>query len=122
MSIKSILTLLPLLASFGWVQSAPTPATPDSSINWFQCEQNTTWPVTCGTLAVPLDYTNQTSGQTLELQLLKFNATKQPVRGSILFNPGGPGEVTREFLAGFATEMLMYDRHFQRGRGSKTDN
>lgn len=107
MFLKSVV-LLALPAAFGGVQSAPTPSTTTNSINWFRCDQNATWPVTCGTLAVPLDYTDKASSESLDLKLLKFNATKEPVKGSILFNPGGPGAVTREFLAGYATQMLMY--------------
>lgn len=57
----------------------------------------------------------------LNLNLLKFNATKQPAKGSILFNPGGPGESTREFLAGYATEMLMYVPINRVRSGTETD-
>ncbi len=65
------------------------------SINWFPCTQNGTLPITCGTLTVPLDYVDTTSNATLELQLVKVSAVKQPKKGSILFNPGGPGSPGR---------------------------
>ncbi|EEU37837.1 uncharacterized protein NECHADRAFT_98068 [Fusarium vanettenii 77-13-4] len=45
----------------------------------------------CATLEVPLDYTNPQSDKTVELQLIRFNATKEPFKGSVLWNPGGPG-------------------------------
>lgn len=48
-------------------------------------------PLFCATLKVPLDYTNPKSAATLDLQLIKVEATKQPVKGSIIMNPGGPG-------------------------------
>jgi hypothetical protein len=48
-------------------------------------------PLYCATLKVPLDYTNPKSSATLDLQLIKVEATKQPVKGSIIMNPGGPG-------------------------------
>jgi hypothetical protein len=48
-------------------------------------------PLLCTTLKVPLDYTNPKSTVTLDLQLIKVEATKQPVKGSIIMNPGGPG-------------------------------
>jgi hypothetical protein len=48
-------------------------------------------PLFCATLKVPLDYTNSKSTVTLDLQLIKVEATKQPVKGSIIMNPGGPG-------------------------------
>lgn len=70
------------------------------AINWYPCTQNGSLPLTCGTLTIPLDYTNTTSNATLELQLVKVKALKQPSRGSILFNPGGPGEGGRDWVAG----------------------
>ncbi|KAF1808734.1 alpha/beta-hydrolase [Eremomyces bilateralis CBS 781.70] len=44
----------------------------------------------CGTLEVPLDYTGEIPG-TLNLDVIKIPALKQPKKGSILFNWGGPG-------------------------------
>ncbi|KAF4465968.1 alpha beta-hydrolase [Fusarium albosuccineum] len=55
-------------------------------------------PIDCATLQVPLDYTNPKSGK-LDLQLLKVNATKEPVEGSVIFNPGGPGNSGVEEVA-----------------------
>ncbi|KAL8794631.1 MAG: hypothetical protein Q9195_002827 [Heterodermia aff. obscurata] len=77
-------------------------------INWFPCEQNGTLPFTCGTLIVPFDYTDPASNTTLTLDLVKVNATKQPARGSILFNPGGPGEPGRDFVVQLADSLLVY--------------
>ena len=82
-------------------------ASVNSTIKWFSCTQNGTLPLTCGSLVVPLDYLDTTSNATLELQLVKVNATKQPKKGSILFNPGGPGESGRDFIAGSQAEALM---------------
>jgi hypothetical protein len=48
-------------------------------------------PVYCANLQVPLDYTNPNNGGTLDLQLVKINATTEPFRGSMIMNPGGPG-------------------------------
>ncbi|KAF2740823.1 putative hydrolases or acyltransferase [Polyplosphaeria fusca] len=48
-------------------------------------------PIYCTTLDVPLDYTKPDSQDKLPLQLLRVNATKEPIKGSIIFNPGGPG-------------------------------
>lgn len=45
----------------------------------------------CATLSVPLDYTNSKDGRSIELQLIRAKATKEPFKGSILTNPGGPG-------------------------------
>lgn len=46
--------------------------------------------VECGTLPVPLDYTEDDS-PPLELDLFRVKATQEPVLGTVLFNPGGPG-------------------------------
>ena len=48
-------------------------------------------PLDCATLQVPLDYTQPDSSEKLEIQLLRTNATREPFRGSVLLNPGGPG-------------------------------
>lgn len=98
-----------LLCASSQVAWAATPAAANiSTIQWFACEQNATLPVTCGTLEVPLDYTDTNSNKTLQLQLVKVNATTQPSKGSILLNPGGPGESTRDFLGVFAPELMVY--------------
>ncbi|CAL8580360.1 hypothetical protein XPA_006089 [Xanthoria parietina] len=61
----------------------------------------------CGTLTVPLDYVDTTSNATLELQLVKVSAVKQPKKGSILFNPGGPGSPGRDLIAGAQAPSLL---------------
>lgn len=48
-------------------------------------------PLYCSNLKVPLDYTDSRSNATLDLQLIKIEASKEPVKGSIIMNPGGPG-------------------------------
>ena len=55
-------------------------------------------PFDCASLPVPLDYTDSGSG-TLDLALIRVNATKEPVLGSVLWNPGGPGGTGVENLA-----------------------
>lgn len=68
-------------------------------LDWKSCDlplpeavkNATTVPVDCATLEVPLDYTNPKSSKKLQLQLVKVNATEKPVKGSVIFNPGGPG-------------------------------
>ncbi|KAG9199601.1 hypothetical protein G6514_008363 [Epicoccum nigrum] len=57
-------------------------------------------PLFCATLTVPLDYTDDSEdGETVDLQLIKVKANKQPFKGSILTNPGGPGGSGVEFIA-----------------------
>jgi hypothetical protein len=48
-------------------------------------------PLYCAALKVPLDYTNSKNSEMVDLQLIKIEATKQPIKGSIIMNPGGPG-------------------------------
>ncbi|KAL8800252.1 MAG: hypothetical protein Q9182_005308 [Xanthomendoza sp. 2 TL-2023] len=79
----------------------------NESINWFPCKQNGTLPLTCGTLNVPLDYTNATSDTTLELQLVKVSAVKHPKKGNILFNPGGPGAGGQDLIAASAVPLQI---------------
>ena len=45
------------------------------SIHWFDCKQNGSIALTCGTLSVPLDYTEPSSNETLDLQLVRVNVS-----------------------------------------------
>ncbi len=79
-------------------------------IQWGACNEtaiNSTLPVECGNLGVPLDYTEPTSNETLTLELLRVPAAVQPSRGSILFNFGGPGVTGRGALALLAPALLV---------------
>ncbi|RVX73450.1 hypothetical protein B0A52_03092 [Exophiala mesophila] len=62
-------------------------------------------PFDCATLEVPLDHSNPNASELIELSLVKVNATKEPVLGSVLYNPGGPGTSGTETL-GFTAEDL----------------
>jgi hypothetical protein len=57
-------------------------------------------PLFCAILEVPLDYTNPRDVRTVGLQLIKVNANKEPFKGSVLTNPGGPGGSGVEFMVG----------------------
>lgn len=58
----------------------------------------------CALLSVPLDYTNEESSSTIDLQLVKLPATEGPSTGSVLTNPGGPDVSGIEFVVGRGTE------------------
>lgn len=73
---------------------------PRPKINWFSCQEKTSIPLICGSLMVPIDYTNASSTSLMRLSMAKLNASKQPKQGTILLNPGGPGQSGRDFLAG----------------------
>ncbi|MBB5783256.1 alpha/beta fold hydrolase [Nonomuraea jabiensis] len=79
-------TVLPLSAT----QAAG--ATDDEGrrgITWGPCEEEPT--VECGTLAVPIDW-SKPYGATVKLALARRKATDPSARiGSLLTNPGGPG-------------------------------
>lgn len=62
-------------------------------------------PFDCASLPVPLDYTNPEAG-TLDLALIRVNATQEPVLGSVLWNPGGPGGTGVENLAVQSEELI----------------
>ncbi|KAK0716379.1 TAP-like protein-domain-containing protein [Lasiosphaeris hirsuta] len=67
-------------------------------IQWSPCngrEFNTTISLQCGTLPVPLDYTQPDPGKSFHLEIVKIPAPVQPSRGSIQLNFGGPGSPTR---------------------------
>lgn len=53
----------------------------------------------CANLTVPLDYTEPENGKTIDLQLLRVKANKEPFKGSILTNPGGPGGSGVDWIA-----------------------
>jgi hypothetical protein len=90
------MTLSTLLASFIFLfavhaVSGPLKSRDTAGVQWGSCAFNSTLPIECSNLTVPLDYSEPESSNTLELNLLKVPAAKQPVKGSILFNFGGPG-------------------------------
>ena len=53
---------------------------------------------------MPLDYSNQSSDETLQLDLVRVSAVRQPKKGSILFNPGASG---RSYIAGPSAYALL---------------
>jgi hypothetical protein len=57
-------------------------------------------PLFCANLSVPLDYSNEKDDRSIDLQLIKVKATKEPFKGSILTNPGGPGGSGVDWIAG----------------------
>ncbi|KAK2765070.1 hypothetical protein FQN54_008769 [Arachnomyces sp. PD_36] len=106
-----LLVALSLLSSAAAVQALPNPQESDypqpSSLQWHPCGEiedeiseiyPVPLPIECASLPVPLDYTDENS-ETLDLSLVRVNATLEPVQGSILFNPGGPGGSGVEYVA-----------------------
>ncbi|KAI0382424.1 TAP-like protein-domain-containing protein [Hypomontagnella monticulosa] len=92
--------LLPLAA-----QAATIPRDETKGLQWGPCDLNTTLPVQCAKLTVPLDYTNSLSNETLELDVIRYPAQKEPKRGSIMLNFGGPGQDGLESMLDYAEIM-----------------
>ncbi|KAF4969527.1 hypothetical protein FSARC_3257 [Fusarium sarcochroum] len=97
-----ILILSPLALDFTEAMTVPEYAVSSNSpgLDWKKCnfgfpkkmQEMVTFPADCATLEVPLDYSGLTTSKTFDLQLFRAKATKKPFKGSVLFNPGGPGE------------------------------
>jgi pimeloyl-ACP methyl ester carboxylesterase len=69
-------------------------------IRYIPCFEN----FTCANIEVPLDYENISAGST-KIAFIKHAARKQPAKGDIIYNPGGPGGSAAGFFvgAGFPT-------------------
>ncbi|KAF2153667.1 hypothetical protein K461DRAFT_311754 [Myriangium duriaei CBS 260.36] len=94
-------TLFALTATFTDIAAAPFSSN-GSSIEWITCGATSTGlTVQCGGLEVPQDYQDAASGK-VTLKLVKVLATVQPSKGSIIYNPGGPGEGGRADVTGYA--------------------
>ncbi|KPM36353.1 hypothetical protein AK830_g10221 [Neonectria ditissima] len=80
---------------------------PNHDIAWKPCEfKSVSSEISCGSLVVPLDYSDPCSNKTIELKLLKVHAVREPSKGSILFNFGGPGVPMHKHLVGRSETML----------------
>jgi len=88
------------------VVSAPPPGTP---IQWGPCKvasSDDAKPVAgaeCGMLSVPVDY-SQPNGDVAQLAMIRFKATGAKI-GSLVVNPGGPGESGVEAAASMASSL-----------------
>ena len=87
----------------------------EDAVEWGPCPEDDPYaaayaasPVTleCGSVVVPLDWTAPDSNKTHVLSLVRAPALKQPAKGSIQTNPGGPGDSGKEFLAQSAGTLL----------------
>lgn len=78
------------------LRSTPAQAGPGSAVAWKTCGSG----FECGTLTVPLDYEHPEKG-TVGIALKRHRA-RSPARriGSLLYNPGGPGDSGVDAVAG----------------------
>jgi pimeloyl-ACP methyl ester carboxylesterase len=86
--------------------SAPPPGSP---IEWAACKpaasDDTRLPAgaECGMLSVPVDY-SKPDGDVAQIAMIRFKATGQKI-GSLVVNPGGPGESGVEAAASMAPTL-----------------
>lgn len=106
----SLLAAVPTTFAALSASAMPLQRAPNSSLHWAPCETqgNQTVPVTCASLAVPRDYTASNASDTINLNLVRLAATKQPFKGSVLFNPGGPGINARNDFVRLHRVIQMY--------------
>lgn len=93
------------LAHIG-AHALPNNGTQGQEIQWGPCTVKASIPVECGNVTVPLDYSTSNSTATLDIELLRVRATNQPSKGSILYNPGGPGGLGQIGLVDRAKDLL----------------
>lgn len=87
---------------------SPTPSGAPSKIAWTSCGE----PFQCGNLQVPLDY-SKPDGRKITLALIRKPATDPSRRiGSLLVNPGGPGESGIDYLRGDVQTYSNLNRSF----------
>lgn len=97
MTLFQLLLLGATVALFQLCAAAPVTSLQAGSIVWGPCSSefnshsHSAAPISCASLPVPLDYTDETSNKTLDLQLLRWPAKDGPSNQSVIFNFGGPG-------------------------------
>ncbi|GJJ14062.1 hypothetical protein Clacol_008319 [Clathrus columnatus] len=79
---------------------------PVGTIKWWPCRNTSPGleRMECGFVIVPLDYFNSSAG-VAKVALSRLQATKSPKKGSVLFNPGGPGGSGVRFVAGYGPSL-----------------
>ena len=93
------------LAACSSEEAIPTDIKMDS-IDWSTCDE---YPdednLECGVLEVPLDYSDL-EGETIEISLIRIPSTSSKIKGVVLSNPGGPGELGVDFVSGWSVEFV----------------
>ena len=87
---------------------SPTPSPSAGVIAWTDCGAG----FQCGTLQVPLDY-SRPEGRTISLAVVRTQAKDKAARvGSLLVNPGGPGESGIEYLRADISSLKNLNQRF----------
>ena len=83
-----------------------TSAITTDPVQWTVCDE---YPdeenIECGTLTVPLDYSD-IGGESIELALIRVPAQSKDPQGILLSNPGGPGESGIDFVYNWSFEFV----------------
>ncbi|MEP6753160.1 MAG: alpha/beta hydrolase [Candidatus Dormiibacterota bacterium] len=106
--IASVLSLTACTRSGPTATPTPIPTPVAGKIAWRSCGGG----FLCGSLKVPLDYSNPAAG-TIDIALNRKPATVPSQRiGSMLVNPGGPGASGIDWLAASAPAFAILNRRF----------
>ncbi|KAH7316914.1 proteinase [Stachybotrys elegans] len=87
---------------------------PNDSIRWEPCVINGDQPADCGKLLVPLDYSNVTAQDKIDISIVRIPAPIQPSKAGIYLNFGGPG-------AAGITEFAEFLPRLQAATGNNHD-
>jgi pimeloyl-ACP methyl ester carboxylesterase len=86
----------------GWAATPVKAAPPRPRVAWSPCFQQFGLPFQCGTVQVPLDY-SEPGVASISIALVRLPASDPSQRiGSLFYNPGGPGGSGVDFILGFA--------------------
>ncbi len=89
-------------------QSSPSPLPTPSAVAWTSCSGG----FQCGSVSVPLDYSHP-AADSISIALIRKPATDPGQRiGSLLVNPGGPGDPAIDFLRQEAPAMTELNQRF----------
>ncbi|KAI1506262.1 TAP-like protein-domain-containing protein [Biscogniauxia marginata] len=81
-----------------------------SSITWGACPDGFPSNVTCATYVVPLDWNHPDGNETIELGIIRIEATDKENRiGNLFINPGGPGGQASQLVASLAATPSVLD-------------
>ena len=100
LAVSLTVVALVLTAQLGVTASDTVASRDGSPISWSPCYLNV-GPFECGTLDVPLDYSNRDSARqaTISIAAARLPATDRQHRiGSLFINPGGPGGSGVDFV------------------------
>ncbi|KAI5892383.1 alpha/beta-hydrolase [Schizophyllum commune H4-8] len=104
-------TLSGAVIATSFVKSASA-AQLNSTIEWSSCADlnpaygNFNDSLRCGYYDVPLDWADESVG-TARLAVVRYPAADKEKKGTIFFNPGGPGQSGLDFVIGGAESILL---------------